>query len=252
MITDLPTVLSSLLVGPIVNGVSPTPTLVNNVPIASILELQSKSSSLGAFTLPRMTNAEMLALTPAINGMQVFNSDVIPGGAIYVYQNNAWVGATAGAASKVVTFTQQQILSLRSSTIVGNPVSSLPILAAAPTNCAYVILDATIAYVYGGVAFALTNNPSTLVISYGPTVAGPGPAQACPSFNASLVEGAVSAFRHTPNTLAQAIGTTLAQQKTITLSLDNGAAGGDTFFTGGSPNSTLTVMVNYSIIRFGA
>ncbi len=69
----------------------PTPTQVNGVNIASILELQSTT---GAFVLPRMTTAQRDALTPIVNGMQIYN--ISPGANAGINTVDGGVWSTGG------------------------------------------------------------------------------------------------------------------------------------------------------------
>jgi len=121
-----PTNLTKLLVAdlvPIQPGLSPsvpaTVTKVGGVPVAACAEFQSTT---GLVLLPRMTTAEIAALTPKVDGMMAFNSTlgtpqfIQSGGQISTVPN---FGANPVISQRLlVNFTGAQINSVRNAPIL--------------------------------------------------------------------------------------------------------------------------------------
>jgi hypothetical protein len=81
-------------------GSPPILTEVSGIPIAAALEVQSE---LGAFVLPRMTDPEMQALFPVVDGMIVYNSTHT---APYSHQGGNWAPLGSGGSGSVTSITQ--------------------------------------------------------------------------------------------------------------------------------------------------
>jgi len=120
-----PTAIASgfLIADPTTLGYIPAPTMVNNVPVAACLELQSTE---GAFLMPRVTDSEMNDISPAIDGMQVYN---ITHTAVYARAGGAWAPIGSAGAGTVTSITQGSNIVLSPSTIsTTGSVSLNPVL----------------------------------------------------------------------------------------------------------------------------
>jgi hypothetical protein len=108
-------------------GVVPSPTLVNGIPVAAALELQSTSRAL---LLPRMNTAARDAMTPVANGMMIYNSQT---NAINTYENGAWgaggngnvVGPNASTNNALAVFNGVTGTILAGGTAILNPVTNI-------------------------------------------------------------------------------------------------------------------------------
>ena len=93
----------------------PVLTTVGNpaIPIAAALEIQS---TIGAFVPPRMTTAQKLALTPLVNGAQVFDTTL---NAEQTLINGVWSTANSaiGIQTATGTFTAAQFDAMHSAAI---------------------------------------------------------------------------------------------------------------------------------------
>jgi hypothetical protein len=108
---ESPTTFSSaVLIGDVGNSgnasdSTPSFTEVGGIPVAAALELQSTN---GGLLIPRMTSVQKAALTPLVDGMMVYDSD-LPG--FCYYQGGAWTTYTAEtiqAATGTITAAQFQ------------------------------------------------------------------------------------------------------------------------------------------------
>lgn len=118
-----PTNLSAMLIGDPVDGAPIVPTEVDGVPVAATLELQS---TIGALLLPRMTDGEMRALAPAVDGMAVYNFDHT---AVYFHQNGDWGPSGSAGSGTVTSITQGTNIILSPSPITtSGSVSLNPVL----------------------------------------------------------------------------------------------------------------------------
>lgn len=148
-----PTNLSAMLIGDPVDGAPIVPTEVNGVPVAATLELQS---TIRAFLLPRMTNTEMNALAPVVDGMIIYN---ITNAAVYFRQAGAWIPeGSGGGAGTVTSLTQGTNIILSPSPITtSGSVSLNPVL----TGLTSVTVGTTVINNVGGI----TNSSSSFSIT---------------------------------------------------------------------------------------
>jgi len=104
-------------------GTPPTITLSGGVPVATALEIQS---TLGALLLPRMTNTQMNALSPVVDGMVLYN---ITNTSPYSRQGGAWVPIGSGGGGGVSSISQGSNIVLSPNPIVTTGSVSLnPVL----------------------------------------------------------------------------------------------------------------------------
>jgi hypothetical protein len=97
--TDPTTFTSALLVGDATGNslVPPTLSTVAGVPVSACLELQS---TLGALLVPRMTTAQVAAITTVSNGMVIYNTTT---NVFQFYENGGWVNFAQGGGGGAVT-----------------------------------------------------------------------------------------------------------------------------------------------------
>jgi hypothetical protein len=78
-------------------GAFPSPTKVGGAPISAVIESQSTTRG---NVMPRMTNAQILAIPVPTPGMYVFNTD---NQAISVYTTSGWVSQTGPAGAQYMS-----------------------------------------------------------------------------------------------------------------------------------------------------
>ncbi len=100
----------------------PQMTQVGGVTVAAAFEIQSTSGSL---LLPRLTTAQMNALTPVVNGMMIYNTD---NNVVTAYENGVWVAVGSGGGGSVSQLNQGSNIVL-----TPNPITAVGTIALSPT-----------------------------------------------------------------------------------------------------------------------
>jgi hypothetical protein len=129
-----------------------------------------------------------------------------------------------------------------------------PILSAPPTNCAYAITGAVFSLNRGnGVAYTLTGGAGGGIptITYGTPLVNLDPNAASSTVAAQILTDGITRITVVPNTVGANISVAQAQNQPITLSLSV-SGGANRYYRDGDPNSTLTIVINYTIVQFSA
>lgn len=197
-------------------------TKVAGVTVAAALELQSTQ---GALLLPRMTSAQIAALTPVVDGMVAYDST---NGTAVVHSAGVWGGQ--GNLSAVVTLTQANIQGMFAA-----PVAILPAPGAGKT---IIVHKATLYNNFNTAAFA---NGGVAILQYGNAANGAGTDSLANTFPAAFINSAVDALRSEDGVT----GSTMTNISNTGIFISNQTAA----FTGGNAASTVVVNIWYSIIN---
>lgn len=233
----------------------PIPTQVNGINASALIELQSTTQ---AFLLPRMTTAQIAAITTPVNGMIAFNSsvgsvDLYTGGGWdhLMFSANAFTWPTVNPASSasflvssggVVTYDTQTLLTtsgtLSAAQMTNINTASVQVLAAAPAGFFYEVQDVLWNVISTGhTAFATGGN---VYLQYNTGAANTNYASAliANTFFQNATNFAVNASGNINGTTG--LDTTLIAAKAL-------AIGGSANFTAGA-GSSVNYVVRYRVV----
>lgn len=201
---------------------TPSLTKVNGVPVNAALEVQSTT---GGLVLPRMTTAQINAITTPVAGMMAYNSTL---NSPVFYQNGAW-GGLGGVASTVVNLTRANILAMHG--------AAVQILPAPGAGLAIIVKSFSLNYIYANATAYINGDVINLQYSNA-------------AYNANLAASstiAAAALTSANNTLSYASGAASinsASAINAPICLTNATVA----FANGGANSNLAVTVWYSIV----
>jgi len=204
------------------NDSTPSLTKVGGVPVNAALEIQSTS---GAFLLPRMTSAQINALTTVVDGMGAYDTTL---NSVRFRQNGAW---GQGFSASIVSLTTAQFAGM-----YANPVQ---LIAAPGAGKMILILSSYLELVFVSTQYA---NGGAIQLQYGNTNHAGGQ-NAAGNIAAATINGlvATSILGMPSGIFLNAVPTAPALNQGIFISNDTAA-----FDTG---DSTFIINVLYTIIQ---
>lgn len=225
-----PTGLLSLLIGdagPTPADASPTPTKVGANLCSAILELKSTTRG---FLPPRMTTAQVNAIQYPVNGMRVFDTNLL---ADKVYINGTWALQTVPATGFLYATGN-----LTAANIQGMSANGVQLLGAPGAGNLIVVQRATLNAAYAGALFAAGGE---IYLQYG--VAGNSTIEATSGINAAFLTATMA--NKSVNTFGSDdfVLSTALQGINQPISITNAGVP----FTGGG-TTTVTWHIWYSII----
>ena len=207
------------------DGTIPSMTQVDGVNVAAAFEIQSTG---GAFLPPRMTTAQINALTPVSDGMYVYNTDLA---SPVIRTNNAWSPFGIIGLTKTVTLTRTNIQGMFAAPVI--------LLAAPGAGLSIVVKRVTAVNNFNTTAFA---DGGAVVIQYGNTVEGGGQTATTTNIPAAFVISGASAIVSIAGEVTTTAVTTATTNTAIYASNATGA------FTGGNAASTIVLTIEYTIV----
>ena len=212
----------ALFYDPGTRGATGTMTKVAGVPVKAAVEIQSTE---GGFLLPRMTSAQRIALTPIVDGMEVYDTTVLD---IFTRKNSTWVqeAPLSGFLYSTGVLTAANIRNMHGAAqLILNP---------AGPNLMYVVHGFQLSTLYGAVFTAGGNT----FLQYG-NVADSG-RNATAAISATLL---TNAFSDNYYVTGACINGPTAQVNNAALTITNDTAA----FAGGGA-TTVTWKVWYSVV----
>lgn len=215
---------SGILIGDPIGRYPATPTLFNNVPISSVLELKSLDKAL---TLTRMSSAELEAIVTPIDGMIAYNTDI---SAVVCRSNGIWVSEFSTFHTDTVIVTRADMLALN--------VTPKQLLDAPAAGKARIILKATFVNIFNTAAFTLGND---VTVGYADGDVNALSSVINPAFFRAAATSVASLYGSSGGTVGDIIAAADINTKAIEMTTD-------TAFTGGNVNSAIQVNIWYTDI----